>query len=460
MAGISVELRKLLRSPSYAGLLKAYSYAGLISAGPWVLSILMVMVVGVFSLDGLHQSEQITAFLVSITYLIAASLIYTGFFQLVFIRFAADREYENKRNIILPNFLALTLAINIVACVLGIAVLHFFFQGTPLLYQVEMYIAFLCLCNIWMLTIFLSGIKNYKAILFCFAIAYGFLFVLSVFFRQLGLTGLLGAFTISQGLLMVLLLAIVVYEYRGSHLLGWQWLKMKNIKFSLIFTGFFYNLGIWSDKLMFWFNPNTSVQVIGPLRASPIYDFPMFLAYLSIVPGMAVFFMRIETDFADRYDDYYSAILQGGSLTKIEYYRYEIIAAAKNMLSDVFKIQGVTVVALFLVAPYIIKMAGFSELYIPLFNIDIVGVGMQLCLMVVLNMLFYLDKLKSALRLTALFTVLNLSLTYLSQHLGIAFYGYGFALATSITAVVGLVVLSQNLEKLSYETFMFQPGPK
>ena len=50
MAGIGFELRKLLRRDSLLGLLQAYTYAGLISSGPWVLSILGILLVGILSL--------------------------------------------------------------------------------------------------------------------------------------------------------------------------------------------------------------------------------------------------------------------------------------------------------------------------------------------------------------------------------------------------------------------------
>ena len=50
MAGIGFELRKILSRDSYTATLHAYVYAGLISSGPWVLSIISVMLVGIISI--------------------------------------------------------------------------------------------------------------------------------------------------------------------------------------------------------------------------------------------------------------------------------------------------------------------------------------------------------------------------------------------------------------------------
>ena len=77
-------------------------------------------------------------------------------------------------------------------------------------------------------------------------------------------------------------------------------------------VGLLYNLAIWIDKIVFWFAADTGMNVIGPLRASVIYDMPVFLAYLSIIPGMAVFLVRFETDFVEWYDKFYNAVREGG----------------------------------------------------------------------------------------------------------------------------------------------------
>ena len=65
---------------------------------------------------------------------------------------------------------------------------------------------------------------------------------------------------------------------------------------------------------MLWANPVTSIQLIGPVRYSIVYDVPIFVAYLSVVPGMAVFFVRIEADFAQAYLEYFGAVREGETL--------------------------------------------------------------------------------------------------------------------------------------------------
>ena len=172
MAGIGFEIRKILKKDSFLSLLQAYGFAGLISSGPWVLSIVAVMMIGIFSFSLMSNTNLIVQFLVSVTYLMAASLIVTGFLQLMFTRFVADRLFENKSNIILPNLLGALTITTIVVSALSI-VLSFLFINQSLEYILLMFCNFVVLSNLWIVLIFLSSMKAYIKILVFFFIVYG-----------------------------------------------------------------------------------------------------------------------------------------------------------------------------------------------------------------------------------------------------------------------------------------------
>lgn len=123
MAGIGFELRKILSRDSYTATLHAYVYAGLISSGPWVLSILSVMLVGVISLGLVVPEVLIRQFLITVTYLMATSLILTGGLQLFFTRFVSDRLFERKYEQILPNLVGVLLLVTLGSGALGILLL-------------------------------------------------------------------------------------------------------------------------------------------------------------------------------------------------------------------------------------------------------------------------------------------------------------------------------------------------
>jgi uncharacterized membrane protein len=99
---------------------------------------------------------------------------------------------------------------------------------------------------------------------------------------------------------------------------------------------------------------------------------------------------------------------------------------------------------------------GISRLYLPLLYVDVVGAALQVVLLGILNVLFYLDQRRLVLQLTILLPVANVILTAVSLKLGAAWFGYGFALAMLLTVLVGVWMLAKKLEQLEYQTFMLQ----
>lgn len=455
MAGIGFELRKLLKRESFIGLIQAYGFAGLISAGPWVLSIVGVMLIGVMSVGVVDQTRMVAQFLVSVTYLMAASLILTGALQLLFTRFVADRLFEKRHAVILPNLMGALTLTTIVSGATGSLVLGLLFQE-PVLYRLLMLACFVTLCNIWIAVVFLSSMKEYLKILGIFLIGYVITVTAALLLRPFGLNGLLMGFLWGHATLFFLMLALVLRNHPGDKLIAFDFLPRRQVFYSLAATGLFYNIGIWADKFLFWFNPLTSEPVIGPLRASVIYDLPIFLAYLSIVPGMAVFLVRLETDFAEQYDAFYRAVREGDTLAHIERVKDNMVYAVRQGIYEIFKVQGLTVAILFLSGPIILQAIGISPLYIHLFYVDVAAVGMQVVLLAIMNVFFYLDKRRIVLALSIFFAAVNVGATLATQYLGPSFYGYGFAIAVALTSVLGLAILSRTLDRLEYETFMLQ----
>ncbi len=455
MAGIGFELRKLLERDSYLGLLQAYGYAGIISSGPWILSILGVLLIGLFSASRVVPDTLVVQFLVTVTWIMAASLILTGLLQLLFTRFIADRLFEGRKRVVLANLMGALALTTLCAGVPATLVLWLLFEESPL-YELSALGSFVVLCDIWILVIFLSGMKAYRLILGVFLLGYGVTVGAAMALTPLKLEGLMLGFFIGQSVLFFATLALVLRHYPGREFVAWDFLDRRQAHYSLALTGLAYNLGIWADKLVFWLNPATSEPVIGPLRASVIYDIPIFLAYLSIIPGMAVFLVRMETDFAEIYDRFYRSVREGDTLEHIRRYKRQMVLTVRQGIYEIFKVQGLTVVVLLMGGPVILDILGISRLYLPLFNVDLIGVGVQVLLLSILNVLFYLDLLGIALALCLLFLASNLGLTWLTLQLGPQFYGLGFAGAVVLTSLIGLALLSRQLRRLEYETFMLQ----
>ncbi|MBK6638985.1 MAG: exopolysaccharide Pel transporter PelG [Rhodocyclaceae bacterium] len=457
MAGIGFELRKLLKKQSFTGLIQAYTYAGLIGSGPWILSILGIMAIGLFSLSIGGLSIHVAQFQITVTYLFMISLVLTGFVQLSFTRFVADRLFAKDDAAILPNFNGLILAVMTASIILTLPVVLYLFPYQSVLYRLLFVMALSMLGAIWIATVFLTGMKQYNAILLIFFVGYSATTAMALGFREImGMEGLMIGFVMGHFLLLGGMIWLIYKNYRSDRFIAFDIWKRGAMYRSLMWTGFFFNLAVWADKIMFWYYPPTSAQVIGPLRASVIYDFPIFLSYLSVIPGMAVFLVRIETDFVEYYNKFYDAVREGAPLEYIERMRNHMVYYAQRGLFDIAKIQGIAVLITFALGGQLLSWLGISSLYLPLLFVAVVGAALQVVMLGLLNVMFYLDQRRAVVTLTGIMLLANIVFTGISLKLGAAWFGYGFALAMLTTVLVGLMMLKRKLQALEYETFMLQ----
>jgi uncharacterized membrane protein len=457
MAGIGFELRKLLKKQTYSGLLQAYAFAGIISSGPWVLSIIGIMLIGLFSMGVVFPKVAVAQFQVTVTYMFLISLILTGLVQLSFTRFVADRVYAKDEASILPNFNGLILLAISVSLLLGLPCVAFFFPEQSVLYRLLFVMGLGVMSAIWIATVFLTGMKHYRAIVLIFFLGYASTLVLALIFRYvIGMEGLLLGFVLGHYLLLMGMVWLIYRTYRSDRFIAFDIWKPGAMFTSLMAAGFLFNLGAWVDKLMFWYYPSTGQAVIGPLHSSVIYDFPIFLSYLSVIPGMAIFLVRIETDFVEYYIKFYDAVRQGATLDYIERMRNHMVYHVQRGLFDIAKIQAMAVLITFALGGALLEWLGISTLYLPLLYVDVVGAALQVVLLGILNILFYLDQRRAVLVLTATLPVSNIVFTAITLQLGAPWFGYGFALAMLLTVMVGLWILHRKLDVLEYQTFMLQ----
>lgn len=455
MAGIGFELRKILKKNSLLSMLEAYGLAGLISSGPWVLSILALLTIGLISVGVVFPTYVIVQFLVMVTYLMAGSLIISGLFQLLMTRFISDLLYGEDEKRIVPNLLGSMLVTTVLSAVVGVAVLSLSNTIEPAV-KITLVTSLVLLSNQWLILIFLSGMKEYYRIFFTMMISYGLMVALSLFLPPFGLLGLMVIFCSCQAVMTFAFLYHVIRDFPAEQLILFEFLNPKKTFYSLLFCGFFYNVGVWIDKFVFWSREETSHIVIDGFRASYIYDLPIFIAYLAIVPGMAVFMLRMETDFADTCMKFYQAVREGSTLDSIYLLKDKMVLACQQSIYEIFKVQGVTLALLILWAEDILLALNIDLSYLHLLYVDLVGVSLQVLVMSIMNVMYYLDKRYSALALATLVVIGNFVLAHVSIDMGPVFYGYGFAVTMLVATIVGLIMLDYQFDDLEYQTFMLR----
>ena len=454
MAGIGFELLKILKHDTLFGVARAYAYAGLISSGPLILSIFGILIIGVMSLAFVIPKYAIVQFQISVTYLIALSLILTGPLQLSFTRFISDRLFEKRDDLVLSNYNGVVLVSTIASGLVGVVAMLVGFKSEPLAYRVLMVAGFVVISNIWIAVIFLSSVKQYRQILFVFLIGYGCTVAFALMLNRHGLSGLLGGFVAGHLVLLGGLSGLIYRNYRSGRLISFEVFDRRFAYPTLALVGLFFNLGVWLDKFMFWYSPGTGAPVIGPLHASVIYDIPVFIAYVCVMPGMATFLVRIEADFVEYYDAFYNAVRSGATLRHINDMRDMMVGSVRAGLYEIIKIQVVVLLLIFAFGSNVLEALNISPLYMPLLTVDVIAASLQVVLLGLLNVFFYLDARRTVLKLCVAFVVLNGALTWITLQMSPNTYGYGFALALLILVVGAVLTLDRKFAKLEYETYM------
>ncbi|RFO94866.1 histidine kinase [Rhodoferax lacus] len=459
MAGIGFELRRMLARDSMLSATQAYALASVIGSGPWILSIVVMLLIGLgqFQLEASSLLQR--SFQVSVTYVMAASLVLTGPFQLAFTRFAADRLFEHQNARILPNLWGMLLLTQLLAFVLGVLILLLWFQGGTfsILYQISMLCAFVSLSGIWIIISLASAVRQYHRVFLAFVLSYGLTVAAAICLRIWGLQGLVLGFAIGQCCLFFSLLALVVYEFPAQRLLAFDFMNRQQCYPSLMLTGACYSVALWVDKGLFWADPQTGQAVIGALRASPSYDIPIFLSSLTLIPGLAVFLVHLETGVALQCEQFFNTITSGGTLAQVRIAREHLVTAIHHGLLAVVKVQGLATVLAMATAQDVLTLLDLPDRYLPLLKVQLLAVAIELVLLCVLNVLFYLDQRRLALRISVAFVLSNALLSWASLQLPTVCYGYGLLLSALLCSGLALHALWQVLRQLEYQTFMLRP---
>lgn len=454
MAGIGFRLEKILSKNSYLNLMEGYAYSAIVSAGPVLLTIFSLGIISSFTLGGISGSELII-FRSLVVYIYGISLITSSPAQMVITRYLSDRIFLDDFKAIVPAFVGLvsmSVIVNGIISAVGMAFLDFDF-GT----KITAVVLFVCISIIWIAMIVLSAAKEFIWIVKSFAIGSVISVVCGYYLgSELGVLGLITGYTIGQVVLVILLLIQIFteFEYRGK--VEFYFLEYFKKYSSLAFIATFYNLGIWADKFVFWFSDATSQEISGFLRASAIYDAPIFMAYLFIIPSLAMFTVRIETSFYIHYKKYFLAILNKHPLSSVQERHRNITNDLLLSMGRMVVMQGTVTIIGLVMAPRIYAYLGMSSISLGVFQIAILATFMQALLQTLLIMALYFDFRTDALIMSIIFMVSNTVLSIISIRLGLSYYGYGYFLSGFLTLMTGFFLFNYRLKNLIYYTFVGQ----
>jgi uncharacterized membrane protein len=455
MAGIGFTLRRMLNEGGFGGPVKALTYAMVISSGPWLASSATLAVLG--SQSALREgSHDHLVFLAIVSYIFAFSLIGVGVCHMVASRYLADKLYEDRWVTFAPAFSR--LAAPLLGAQAVIAAIFLSFCPLGLFEKLAALIGYLAITGTWLAMVFLSAAKDYRSIVTAFVGG----FVMSVVggilgSQHWGLAGQLVGFSSGFFFVFVVLIGRVRMEF-GLPTTEPEGLFFYFRRFwPLAVTGLAYNVGIWIDKILFWYHPEAGMRVAGPLHVAPVYDNAMFVAYMTIIPALGMFLLRVETDFYDTYRAYFAAIAAHARLADLTRLKEEMATALWRNLMLLLKVQAPITIGAILFAPEVMRALQLQWLSVFVFRFGVMGSMLHVLHLMVTILLLYLEFRTEAMAVAVTFAVTNALFTVVSFAGGPAVYGVGYAASSALTLFVGLALLARSFEKLEYHVFMRQP---
>ncbi len=454
MAGIGFRIEKILRDDTYIASLKAYFYSALICSGPWILSIITIFCLSYFTPKNIDIYE-VMYFRTTIIYIFAFSLIVVGLLYLSLNRYLSDKLYQKDEEALIPAFNSSTLFILLLQAVIG----YFFFRAaaeTPLLAFLSVLI-YMVVSMIWLIMIFLTALRDYKAITMAYVAGTAATILASLSLgKAFGLEGYFTGYLIGHLLIVILLSMRIFIEFRSKRIFDWEMFLFLARNKRLVLTGVLYNLAIWIDKMVFWASER-SISISSFLRSFPEYDSAVFFAYLTIIPALSLFLIHVETDFYRKYRMFYAQILDKGSYAAIGQAKNQMAQSLRNNIVYLLTFQGMITLLAVTFAPELAVILRLKSMTIPIFRITTLGAFLHSMLIIVIIVILYFDFQGLALGVSALFLATNWLFTLFTTALEVPFLGYGYFLSCLVSLIVAFYLLDFRLRRLEYLTFALQP---
>jgi polysaccharide biosynthesis protein PelG len=195
-------------------------------------------------------------------------------------------------------------------------------------------------------------------------------------------------------------------------------------------------------------------SVSGGFVHAPLYDSAMFISSLVIIPSLASFVAKLETDFFERYQRYYGSIKSHGTIGQIEDARRRLAAHTLDTLVLITIAQVGMCAVLIMTAPLLVSSLNLQFRQISILRFGGLAAVFHFIFIATTSFLLFFDRRLIYLALQTLFLVLNLSLSILTLWLGQEYYGAGYFVACLVSSLLAYVMVVLTFQDLNFLTFI------
>ena len=452
MAGIAFKLRRYTDEASYFGILKGYTYSAILVAGPWLVSAISLGVLAFFSKGEMEVFHSI------IMYVICFSLIYVGIIQFVVTRFLADKLYSADIDLHIPTFVATLLITLVPQALVG----GFFLGGLETTFALRLvaFSTYMAVNAVWVVLLFLGILRAYHWAVWAFIAGGCVSLIAGILLSQaLPQLGALSGFLAGQVVTLAILIWLFLSEFPWKKTIDFSFLSYFRLYPALAVMGLMYYLSIWVDKFIYRASSLGELMTPPYLYAAPHYELSAFIAQLTIVPALAIFFLRVETDFYERYRDFFAAIARHKPLSMIESCKDALLDSVKKGFIAILQFQGTVTLTFVLLAPQIFSFLRLDPSNMEILRVLLLGSFFQTLLILTVILQLYFEFYRDALLSCIIFFLANAALTAGLLYFDNVTPGWGFTLSALGAFIFAARSFIEALKRLPEITFMRQLKP-
>jgi len=454
MAGIGFTLKRLTAKDNLIGIVRAYTHATIASAGPWLVMVLALGGVYPPVFESYVAVSELTNFRIIVVYNFGFSLIWASPVYMVVTRYLADCIHR-KDVTHTPTVLMASLGLLFVLLVPLAIFFYGFYVELSLSLRLSAIANLFLITMIWCLGIYMTALKDYKAVSRAFIIGAALAIVCAqTMHGWFGEASTLTGFNIGLTFIAFYLAGRILAEYPYRLVPRTGLKKYYRRYWELAVGGVFYNAAIWADKCVMWVFAPEAITLPSRMTYYPDYDSAMFFAYLTIVPAMAIFLFSIETNFFLRYQRFYYDIIEHKTLATIRVNHRAIIDTLVNSARNFFVVQGVITLVVILTAAQIFELFRLHYLAIGIFRLGVLGSFFHVLALFEMIILSYFDCRRTVMRIQGVFLLTTVVFTYFTVDMGFRYYGYGYFLASLVTFILASLALFDHIQKLPYHAFI------
>ena len=461
MAGIGFELKKIIDKDGYFAATRAYFMSAIITVGPMILSVILFLIMQGLLKNFRESYDNIQLFNSIIIYSFLISYLGSSLINMLISRYISDCIYTKKLNKVFESLLGVIVIYSVIA---NIFINLIFINSSLNLYtKFSALIISILLGIMWIEITYLSAIKDYLKIVTVFIIGILAIIVGSNIFTNILkispiygtlISIVLGYSFISVAFLFILYKVFGIKDVRLRNCM--DFMKSIDKYYELALIGLFIALGVYCSNIAIWFTKDADI-VEGAFRTASFYDVPSFYAFLSIIPTIIMFTLKVETKIYPKYKEFYNFVMHSGNINEIKRAKKKLIDTVVLHIENMIIIQFIWSVLFIIIGFKILPKMGADNYSLSLLGRLIISALIYITMYFLIVMLLYFDRRKECLKISTIFLAVNIICAGLTLVIGKSFYGYGFFISSIISLIIAFKEINEFFNDIEYKTFALQP---